>query len=125
MLVQIPVSVGELFDKVTILRIKAERLTDEAKRANVTQELALLEGVVASLSIGDDVWPLVDDLQAINATLWDVEDGKRACEREQRFDDAFIALARKVYIDNDRRAAIKKAINLRTGSVVVEEKSYE
>jgi len=122
----IPVSAGELIDKITILRVKAERIGDAAKEANVRKELALLEEVCVR-TIGDiqGLSPLTGELFAVNATLWDIEDGKRDCERRQDFGPAFIALARSVYIENDRRAAIKRQINDLTGSDIIEEKSYQ
>lgn len=121
----IPVAYGELIDKLTILEIKHERLTDEAQRANVARELALLRQTWASdskstISIDD----LQAQLRAINAKLWDIEEGKRAAERAQRFDAEFVRLARAVYQDNDQRARIKREINQRLGSSLMEEKSY-
>jgi hypothetical protein len=121
-----PVSAGELFDKITILRVKATRIGDSAKEANVRAELALLEETAArdirqSAALED----LVAQLTEINAALWDVEDGKRDCERRQDFGPDFVALARRVYIDNDRRAAVKRQINILVGSEIVEEKSYK
>jgi hypothetical protein len=124
MSVNIPVAIGELFDKITILRIKQERLADPVKRANVALELSQLEQVARSLPSPPALDRLIDALHAINAGLWDVEDAKRAHERERRFDAEFIALSRRVYLDNDRRAAIKREINLLTGSGLVEEKSH-
>jgi hypothetical protein len=124
MLVTVPVAVGELFDKMTILRIKADRLSDPAKLANVRRELAELETVAAGVPASPELDALVARLQAVNDGLWDVEDGKRAHEREGRFDAGFIALARRVYVENDLRAAIKREINLLTGSTLVEEKSH-
>ncbi len=124
MLVQIPVSVGELVDKVTILRIKARRIGAD-RRANVERELDLLGAILdRSLPQTEAIAALARDLEAVNVRLWDIEDGKRACERRQDFGPAFVALARAVYIENDRRAALKKEINLLTGSAIVEEKSY-
>lgn len=124
MLVQVPVAVGELFDKITILRIKAERIGDPAKEANVRRELEALEAVAGAVPASTELDALVDRLHAVNAGLWDVEDGKRRHEREGRFDDAFIELARRVYKENDLRAAIKRQINDLTGSALVEEKSH-
>lgn len=122
----IPVSAGELIDKITILRVKAERIGDPAKEANVRKELALLEDVcVQTIGAVAGLDPLTAELLAVNAALWDIEDGKRDCERRQDFGPAFIALARSVYIENDRRAAIKRRINDLTGSDIVEEKSYQ
>lgn len=124
MLIRIPVAVGELFDKITILRIKAARLSDAGQLANVRRELAELEAVAAEVPQSEALDALVGRLQAINDALWDVEDGKRAHEREGRFDAAFIELARRVYKENDQRAAVKRDINRVTGSALVEEKSH-
>ena len=121
----VPVSPGELLDKITILRIKAARISDAAKLANVRLELKLLEEQWrASLPSGMDVATEEKALENVNAKLWDVEDLIRDLEAEKRFDARFIELARAVYINNDERAAIKKRINLRLGSALVEEKSY-
>jgi len=124
MLINIPVPVGELFDKITILRIKAARLSDAGQLANVRRELEELETVAAQVPASAELDGLVTQLQAINDGLWDVEDGKRAHEREGRFDADFVALARRVYKENDQRAAIKRDINRLTGSTLVEEKSH-
>lgn len=124
MLIRIPVAVGELFDKITILRIKAARLSDAGQLENVRRELAELEAVAADVPASAELDVLVARLQAINDGLWDVEDGKRAHEREGRFDAAFVDLARRVYKENDQRAAVKREINLLTGSTLVEEKSH-
>ena len=124
MLIEIPVSVGELFDKITILRIKAVRLSDAGQLANVGRELESLEAVASAVPASARLEALVGQLQAINDALWDVEDGKRAHEREGRFDADFIELARRVYRENDQRAEIKREINRLTGSTLVEEKSH-
>lgn len=118
-----PISAGELIDKITILRIKAERI-DADKRANVRHELDLLEALAAEALAGVDLAALTAELTAVNAALWDIEDGKRDCERRGAFGAEFVALARAVYIENDRRAAIKRRINDAAGSDIVEEKSY-
>jgi hypothetical protein len=121
-----PISAGELIDKITILRVKAERIGDPAKEANVRKELALLEATAAEhLPVSDELVRLTAELTAVNAALWDIEDGKRDCERRQDFGPDFVALARRVYMDNDRRAAVKRAINAAVGSEIVEEKSYK
>jgi hypothetical protein len=121
-----PVSAGELIDKITILRVKASRIGDAAKEVNVKAELALLEETAArELPQSPELDDLVAQLTEINAALWDVEDGKRDCERRQDFGPAFVELARRVYIDNDRRAAVKRQINTLAGSEIVEEKSYK
>ncbi|HEX4181132.1 MAG TPA: DUF6165 family protein [Caulobacteraceae bacterium] len=120
-----PISAGELVDKITILRVKAERI-DEAKKANVLKELGLLEALAAeALPQTPALEALVAELTGINAALWDIEEGKRDCERRQDFGPEFVRLARAVYLENDRRAAIKRAINEATGSELVEEKSYK
>ncbi|HKC17674.1 MAG TPA: DUF6165 family protein [Steroidobacteraceae bacterium] len=121
----VPVSPGELLDKITILRIKSARMSDAAKLANVRHELGLLESTWrATVPAGVDLAAEEQALAAVNARLWDVEDRLREQEGERRFDADFIELARAVYINNDERAAIKKRINLALGSVLVEEKSY-
>jgi hypothetical protein len=112
-------------DKITILRIKSERMTDPAKLANVRHELKLLEQTwsdagFSAAEVGSDERAL----QAVNAKLWDIEDDIRDKESKQVFDRQFIELARAVYISNDERAAIKKRINQKLGSKIVEEKSY-
>lgn len=119
-----PISVGELIDKITILRIKSRRIADPAKLTNVARELDRLETLQAGLPEDADFLSLIDQLEAVNAALWDIEELKRAHEREERFDEAFIDLARQVYLKNDQRAALKKALNERAGSAIVEEKSY-
>jgi hypothetical protein len=124
MLIHIPVSVGELVDKITILRVKAERIGAE-KKPNVVRELRLLEAILdRELPPSPELAALTGRLAKVNARLWDIEDGKRACERRGAFGSDFIELARSVYSENDRRAAIKRQINELTGSDIVEEKSY-
>jgi hypothetical protein len=118
----IPVSWGELLDKITILQIKQERLADAAKKANVDAELAaLLEPASGAMAL---VAALMAELKAVNEKLWEIEDRIRDKERDGAFDGEFIALARAVYVTNDRRAAVKRQINLALGSALVEEKSY-
>lgn len=121
----VPVSPGELLDKITILRIKSARMSDAAKLANVRHELQLLEQTwSASVPAGVTVAEEERALQAVNERLWDVEDRLRDLEAAKRFDQDFIELARAVYINNDERAALKKRVNTRLGSTLVEEKSY-
>ena len=122
----VPVSPGELLDKITILRIKVARIADPAKLANVRHELELLERTWAEspFAAGADVRHDEAALLAVNERLWDIEDRLRDKEREQAFDAEFVALARSVYVENDERAATKKRINLALGSAIVEEKSY-
>jgi hypothetical protein len=124
MSILIPVSAGELVDKITILRVKAARI-EFAKLANVKKELDLLEAA-ATRELADvpGIEALFAELEAVNASLWDVEEGKRDCERRKDFGPAFVSLARRVYRENDRRAAIKRRINEAAGSDIVEEKSY-
>jgi hypothetical protein len=123
--VLVPVSPGELLDKITILRIKAARIAEPAKLANVRAELELLERTWAESQFARaDVARETAALEAVNARLWDIEDRIREQERAQTFGAEFIALARAVYVENDERAAIKKRINLALGSAIVEEKSY-
>jgi Family of unknown function (DUF6165) len=121
----VPISVGELLDKISILEIKTAAIGDEAKRANVQHELAALDAVrrleVVPLPELD---VLYSELQDVNRRLWDVEDSIREHEHNRQFDDRFIELARSVYRENDRRAALKRRINELTGSEIVEEKSY-
>jgi hypothetical protein len=121
----VPVSPGELLDKITILRIKSQRMGDPGKLANVRLELSALEGTwTSSVYVSIDVDGELRALQAVNERLWTIEDAIRDKERAQAFDAEFIVLARSVYIENDERAAIKRRINLKLGSSLVEEKSY-
>jgi hypothetical protein len=122
----VPVSYGELLDKIAILQIKSERMTDPSKLANVRNELSALERTwMAHPAAGKDVAELRARLKAVNERLWVIEDDIRIKEKAQAFDDEFIRLARSVYVENDTRARIKKEINLALGSSYVEEKSYE
>jgi hypothetical protein len=121
----VPISPGELLDKITILRIKAERIGDAAKLANVRLELELLERTWREACGTADVATEERALQAVNERLWDIEDRIRAKEAARAFDAQFIELARSVYIENDERAAVKKRINLALGSRLLEEKSYQ
>ena len=126
MSIMAPISAGELVDKITILRVKAERIGDPAKEANVRKELAMLEAIATqALPVSAEIERLTGELAAVNAALWDIEDGKRDCERRGDFGERFVRLARSVYVENDRRAAIKRAINEASGSDIVEEKSYK
>lgn len=121
----VPVSPGELIDKLTILRIKSQRIRDAAKVANVRTELEALEKTWRASPLSRiDIAADESALQAVNERLWDIEDRIRDKERARTFDAGFIELARAVYVENDERAAIKKRINLALGSRIVEEKSY-
>jgi hypothetical protein len=118
----IDVSIGEIADKISILVIKNERITDPEKLKNVQKELSLLvEAFPAEILIDK----LYTELSSINLSLWAIEDNIREYERLGDFNDEFVQLAREVYITNDKRAAVKKEINLKYGSDIVEEKSYQ
>lgn len=121
----VPTSPGELIDKITILRIKADKITDAAKLVNVRHELAVLSGLAdKTIPQSAELTALWDELQQINAALWRIEDDIRDHDSAGDFGASFVALARAVYQTNDRRAAVKKRINLHLGSAIVEEKSY-
>lgn len=123
--ITVEVSAGELIDKITILEIKQQRITDAAKLQNIHQELGVLtESRAESIPGSPELDTLVADLRSVNEALWDIEDEIRECERNQQFDDKFVHLARAVYVTNDRRSDLKRAINDLLGSRLVEEKSY-
>ncbi|MDH5444764.1 MAG: DUF6165 family protein [Gammaproteobacteria bacterium] len=125
MTIKVDVSVGEFLDKVTILEIKSERIKDAAKLENVNKELNLLKKTWAESEFAKaDITDEMNRLKAINEKLWEIEDDIRDKERDRAFDEKFIELARAVYYSNDERAAIKKELNLKLGSGLVEEKSY-
>jgi hypothetical protein len=121
----VPISPGELIDKITILEIKSQRMTDATKLRNVRTELSMLTDTWrASPYAANDVSTEWAALRGVNEQLWDIEDRIRDKERDATFDAEFVRLARSVYVTNDERAAIKKRINARLGSTLVEEKSY-
>jgi len=121
----VPVSPGELLDKISILEIKSERMTQPDQLSNVRAELQLLQETWdRSFSLAEGLHALLSELKTVNQKLWDVEDEIRAKERAGTFDARFIELARSVYLTNDRRSQIKKELNRRLGSGIVEEKSY-
>jgi hypothetical protein len=123
--IKVPISPGELLDKITILRIKSERMSDPEKLSNVRLELRQLEDTwSASAYAKIDIEADLRALLAVNERLWVIEDDIRDKERAQAFDAEFIRLARAVYFENDERAAIKRRINTALGSKIVEEKSY-
>lgn len=125
MTVTIDVSPGELIDKITILEIKATRLTDPEKRRLVLYELALLEAKRAhAVPANEAIQKATEQLRDVNAALWDIEDEIRDCERAQDFGDRFVSLARAVYRTNDRRAALKRLVNDLLGSQLNEVKAY-
>ena len=126
MSVNVEISIGEFFDKITILEIKRERIEDAAKLENVNKELDSLNGLLERLPFSrEDVAREVGELKAINEKLWEIEDDIREKESKKSFDEGFIELARAVYFTNDRRSEVKRDINLKLGSEFVEEKSYE
>jgi hypothetical protein len=124
MIVNVPVSIGELIDKLTILAIKHRHAKTPESQANIKREVDLLMGQAEALKLPDEVTELGEQLHVVNSELWDIEDCKRQHEREQRFDDEFIELARSVYIKNDLRASIKRQINIICNSDIIEEKIY-
>lgn len=123
MIVKIPCSVGELIDKITILEIKSDRVIGEEKIHNVQNELDQLRDILSSLKL-PDLYVERTALKNVNLILWEIEDAIRQKELDKKFDEEFILLARKVYLNNDERARIKKQINQKTGSEIIEEKSY-
>lgn len=124
-MIEVPVSWGEVIDKITILEIKAARMDDAAKVANVRKELDLLEGRLTPAARGAEVAAVRAGLLAVNGELWEIEDAIRDCERAGDFGPRFIELARAVYRTNDRRADLKREINRLLASGIVEEKSYK
>lgn len=126
MQLHVPVSVGEVLDKITILQIKLAHISDAEKRINVQNELDALLPLVAGDSFAtDQMQTLIAELKSVNEALWEIEDDIREQEAAKTFGEEFIRLARAVYVTNDKRATIKKQINLATGSALIEEKSYE
>jgi len=122
----IPISPGELLDKITILEIKSERIDSAEKKSNVNKELAMLNTVWAdTVTEDDEIKSMRSEMKSINETLWEIEDDIRDEERDKRFETRFIELARSVYVTNDQRADVKKRINLYLKSDIVEEKSYQ
>ena len=125
MTIKVELAYGELLDKMTILQIKSERITDESKLSNVNKELDLLNELWKSDAKSSvDIASEFTALKEINEKIWDIEDGIRDKERVKEFDQQFIELARSVYFSNDKRAEIKRAINMKLGSDLIEEKSY-
>ena len=124
---KIEVSNGELLDKISILELKMLKIEDEDKLVNIKKEFETLNPLCVKLfeKFGGQLQNHYLELARINGLLWDIEDWIRDCEREKRFDDEFIQLARSVYVTNDQRSEVKKLINVTTGSDLVEEKSYK
>jgi hypothetical protein len=125
MIILAPISLGELLDKITILKIKSNLITDIDKLKNIEKELQALEELKDELNLDlESVEPLQSKLYKVNLELWHIENFKRASEKDQNFGDEFVNAARQVYIKNDLRASIKKNINELVGSSIIEEKSY-
>ncbi len=125
MTIKVELAYGELLDKITILQIKSERISDAAKVANVNKELGLLNNLwQADKKSSVDISSEFTALKEINEKIWDIEDDIRDKERAKEFDEKFIELARSVYFSNDKRAEIKREINMKLGSELIEEKSY-
>lgn len=121
----IEVSPGELLDRISILEIKSERIGDPEKLRNINHELELYRSTIRGRIPDSEVMTrLIDDLKEVNESLWTIEDEIRACEARRDFGGRFVELARSVYRTNDRRASIKREINLLCGSTIIEEKSY-
>ena len=125
MIISIPVSFGELVDKISILHIKNKNIKDDKKLKLIREELELLNSILNDHIKKDDIKEHLNVLIEINSELWVIEDDIRDCERNKKFDEKFITLARSVYITNDKRSEIKLDINKKFGSKIVEVKSYE
>ena len=123
-IVNAPISVGELMDKISILKIKKKKITDEKKLLFINEELQLLSSTLNAVVQDNKINEFLDKLIEVNSKLWKIEDDIRLCERNKKFNQHFIDLAREVYITNDKRADIKLAINNHFGSTLVEVKSY-
>jgi|TARA_B100002003_G_scaffold2845_1_gene2746 hypothetical protein len=123
-IVNAPISVGELMDKISILKIKKKNITDEKKLLFINEELQLLSSTLNAVVQDNKINEFLDKLIEVNSKLWKIEDDIRLCERNKKFNQHFIDLAREVYITNDKRADIKLAINNHFGSTLVEVKSY-
>ena len=125
MIISTPVSLGELVDKISILYIKSIKIKDSEKLRLVKEELSLLEQTLNDYIKSDEIKIFLDSLIDINTKLWVIEDDIRDCERDKKFDQKFIDLARSVYFTNDKRSEIKLEINKAFGSKIIEVKSYE
>jgi hypothetical protein len=121
---KVEISNGELVDKLTILKIKEEKILDKDKLQNIKNEIDELSPLYIKILENKNISYLFEELMMINLHLWDIEDSIREKERKKEFDEDFVSLARSVYFQNDKRASIKKHINTETGSFLIEEKSY-
>ncbi len=124
MIINTPVSLGELIDKISILVIKEKKITDEKKNNLIREELTLLKKTLNEVASNNSIDNYLNQLIDVNSTLWKIEDEIRDCEKNKKFDQKFIELARSIYITNDKRAEIKLEINNKYGSKIVEVKSY-
>ena len=125
MLINTPISLGELIDKLSILKIKKKKITDKKKLSFINEELSLLQSILSNSTKDKKISEYLDKLIEVNSKLWRIEDDVRDCERNKKFDQKFIDLARAVYVNNDKRSEIKLEINNHFGSTLVEIKSYE
>ena len=125
MIVKIPISIGELVDKISILLIKEKNISDEKKLSKIREELSLLKKTLNHIINDNNIKNYLNKLVEINTKLWKIEDDIRDCERNKKFDKIFIDLARSVYITNAKRSQIKNEINKKFGSAIVEVKSYK
>ena len=125
MIINTPISLGELIDKISILKIKKKNITDQKKLTFINEELSLLESILLGSVKDKKVNEYLDKLIELNSKLWKIEDDIRDCERNKKFDQKFIDLSRAVYVTNDKRSQIKLEINIHFSSTLVEVKSYE
>ena len=125
MIIKIPVSLGELIDKISILIIKEKNITDKKQQSKISKELLLLNKTLNNTIDDKNIINYLNQLVEINGKLWKIEDNIRDCERNKKFDKTFIDLARSVYVTNDKRSEIKNEINKKFGSTIVEVKSYK
>lgn len=122
--IEVPISLGELVDKITILQIKRTEITNEKKLKNINYEYQLLDNVLVKTNIKDELKPLSDELMSINRKIWDLEDVRRKCENDKDFGEIFLDAVRQIHINNEERSRVKRIINTTYGSDIVEEKSY-
>ena len=125
MIINTPISLGELIDKISILKIKQKKINDKKKSSFIKKELSLLQSILLNLALDKKIYVYLDKLTEVNSQLWRIEDDIRDCERNKKFDQKFIDLSRAVYKNNDKRSEIKLEINSHFGSTLVEVKSYE
>lgn len=122
--IEIPVSLGELVDKITILEIKRNEISDETKLKNINHEFQLLEDVLCKTNLKEELLPLHNELFEVNKRIWDYENERRDCETVKNFGEKFIEAVRQIHINNEERSRVKRVINTTYGSSIIEEKSY-